>query len=66
MKLSEQEIAVRHEIVEETNIILASMDRILGSIRKTESEKQSLKALRKLRQTLEVHERQNFYLGKLN
>ncbi len=65
-QLSTAEIAVRRELVKETNLIANSYDRIRLAIRRTESEKQALKALKKLRINMETFERQNSHFGRQN
>ena len=66
MKLSEQDVIIRKEIINEANLIGSINDEILAAIHKTESESKALGALRKYRQNLEAFRRQVFYLGKLN
>ena len=61
-----EQIKIREEIVKEANLIAVLYDRILTKIRQAENEKQSLKGLKKLAQTLETHERQNFHVGRMN
>ncbi|MCK4824127.1 hypothetical protein KA005_50710 [bacterium] len=67
MKLPAEDIAIRREIIEEAAKIAAVYDKILSTIHAAPSEKKSLQGLKKLRQTMQVFERQNYYaLGKLN
>ncbi|HEC42842.1 MAG TPA: hypothetical protein ENI20_08460 [Bacteroides sp.] len=56
----------REEIVKEANLIAVLYGRIMIKINQAENEKQSLKGLKKLAQTLETHERQNFHVGRMN
>ena len=66
MELSPEEIQTRNDLYKEAGEIAEIYDRILTAIYKTESEKQALKALRKLKIHMEVFERQNFHFGRLN
>ena len=67
MKLSEQEIQVRKEIVLTAQKVAETHERILSTIHKAPSEKKQLQGLKKLHQTLEVVERQIYLsIGKLN
>ena len=67
MKLSPEQVEVRRDIIKEAAKIAATYDKILSTIHKAPSEKKQLQGLKKLRQTMEVFERQNYLsLGKLN
>ena len=66
MKLSEQDVQVRKEIIKEAGNIAEVYDVILSTIHKAPSEKKQLDGLKKLRIHMEVFERQNFHLGRLN
>ncbi len=64
--MTPQQIKTREEIVKKANIIAVLYGRILTKINQAENEKQSLKGFKKLAQTLETHERQNFHMGRQN
>ena len=67
MKLSKEEIQVREDIIKEAGKIALVYDEILSTIHKAPSEKKQLQGLKKLRQTMEILQRQNYLsLGKLN
>ena len=66
MKLSEQEVQTRKDIIAEGNKIADVYDRILHRIHASESEAQSLKAMRRLRDAMQEFERRNFLLGRQN
>jgi hypothetical protein len=63
MKLTTEQIEVRKAIVEETNQILTSYDRILGGIRRAKGEHKALELFKRFRQTLEQFERSNMPQG---
>ena len=64
--MTPQQLHTREEIVKEANKLAFCYDRIMKLINRCESEKRSLKALKKLRMALETFEVQNQSLGQLN
>ena len=64
--MESERIIVREQLYREATKIADVYDRILSRIHKSESEAQALKALRKLRDSMQEFENKNFMIGRQN